>query len=435
VRIAPEPEHLPRESEASSRSHDVITERRHSSSFRSSSALGGASPGGLWDANGALIVSNPGGYLNKLGAGGDVVDWEVVLTNLQREKKRAIARQEEQYVNRSLFCLESSSSIRELCIKLVELPAFTYLVLVLILTNCCFLLLEQPLCKATGPFEVETQNDLYQKMLYVNLDCSGWPALKHTLDVSETFFTVAFTLEMVLKIIARGFVLHKHAYLRDGWNRLDAIVVVASILSSLQVVSQGGVFKTIRVLRPLRMMTRIKGMQPLINTIVRSIYRLFDVAPAPLLPFSYPARAALAKRLHLLIPCRALQVLLLLIFCFVVFSLFGIDLFGGKLRGRCFVDPDTAVNVRPPLLFEIWRSMRSKEVAAFHCVREGCVGSRIASGSEGVAGVPTDIHASGQVPHDQPAGAPSPALPCRARCCLVLQAARCARPTALPFVV
>ena len=26
---------------------------------------------------------------------------------------------------------------------------------------------------------------------------------------------------MVLKIFARGFVLHKHAYLRDPWNWLD----------------------------------------------------------------------------------------------------------------------------------------------------------------------------------------------------------------------
>ena len=40
-----------------------------------------------------------------------------VLKHLQREKKRALARSEEHYVNRSLYCLTSSSSLRETLIK------------------------------------------------------------------------------------------------------------------------------------------------------------------------------------------------------------------------------------------------------------------------------------------------------------------------------
>ena len=211
----------------------------------------------------------------------EVVDWQIVLTSLQREKKRAIARKEEQYVNRSLFCLESSSSIRELCIKVVEMPVFSGTVLILIAVNCIFLALDEPLCKNTGAYEKETQNDLYQRMLYQQLDCSWWPAMSKALDASEIFFTVAFTLEMVLKIVARGFVLHKHAYLRDSWNCLDALVVVASLLGASQLFSQGDVFKTVRVFRPLRAMTRIKGMQPLMSTIGRSVNRLKDVPPHP----------------------------------------------------------------------------------------------------------------------------------------------------------
>ena len=39
-------------------------------------------------------------------------------------------------------------------------------------------------------------------------------------------FAVVYTLEMILKVLARGFVLHKHAYLRDPWNRLDFVVVM-----------------------------------------------------------------------------------------------------------------------------------------------------------------------------------------------------------------
>jgi hypothetical protein len=40
------------------------------------------------------------------------------------------------------------------------------------------------------------------------------------------FFSVAFTIEFFLKAIGMGFIHHKNAYLRDGWNWIDFIVVV-----------------------------------------------------------------------------------------------------------------------------------------------------------------------------------------------------------------
>ena len=39
-------------------------------------------------------------------------------------------------------------------------------------------------------------------------------------------FAAIYTLEMILKIISKGFALHKYAYLRDPWNWLDFIVVI-----------------------------------------------------------------------------------------------------------------------------------------------------------------------------------------------------------------
>lgn len=38
--------------------------------------------------------------------------------------------------------------------------------------------------------------------------------------------TYLFLAEAFLKILAQGFVLHKNAYLRDGWNVMDFIVVL-----------------------------------------------------------------------------------------------------------------------------------------------------------------------------------------------------------------
>ena len=42
----------------------------------------------------------------------------------------------------------------------------------------------------------------------------------------EYVFVVIFTLEAILKVIAYGFVLHSGAYLRNGWNVLDFVIVV-----------------------------------------------------------------------------------------------------------------------------------------------------------------------------------------------------------------
>ena len=39
-------------------------------------------------------------------------------------------------------------------------------------------------------------------------------------------FACLYSLEMIVKIVASGFVFHKHAYLRDPWNILDFVVVI-----------------------------------------------------------------------------------------------------------------------------------------------------------------------------------------------------------------
>ena len=45
-------------------------------------------------------------------------------------------------------------------------------------------------------------------------------------DLVEIIFLVIFTVEAVMKILAYGFILHSGAYLRNGWNILDFIIVV-----------------------------------------------------------------------------------------------------------------------------------------------------------------------------------------------------------------
>ena len=44
-------------------------------------------------------------------------------------------------------------------------------------------------------------------------------------SVIGQMITIVFILEFILKVIGMGFVLEEGTYLRDGWNKLDFIVV------------------------------------------------------------------------------------------------------------------------------------------------------------------------------------------------------------------
>ena len=47
-------------------------------------------------------------------------------------------------------------------------------------------------------------------------------------------FTAIFTVELVLRVMALGFVLHRYSYLRDPWNWLDFIVVLFSFADPIR---------------------------------------------------------------------------------------------------------------------------------------------------------------------------------------------------------
>lgn len=47
------------------------------------------------------------------------------------------------------------------------------------------------------------------------------------LDKMNIFFTAIFILEALMKIIAKGLILHKDSFLRNGWNIIDTAVVIS----------------------------------------------------------------------------------------------------------------------------------------------------------------------------------------------------------------
>ena len=46
----------------------------------------------------------------------------------------------------------------------------------------------------------------------------------------DMIFLALYTTEMILKILGMGFMLNENSYLRDGWNLIDFIVVIAGYL-------------------------------------------------------------------------------------------------------------------------------------------------------------------------------------------------------------
>ena len=143
-------------------------------------------------------------------------------------------------------------------------------------------------------------------------------------------FTVAFTLECVLKIFAMGFLpscytppvdaeakakpsrpgdpIHVGSYLSDGWNRLDFFVVVTSFLAQLPFVPNVTMFRTLRVLRPLRSLNAIPRLKGLVGAMISSVPQILNAT-------------------------------VVILFMFVVFGILMLQLYSGKSNFRCRYTP------------------------------------------------------------------------------------------------
>jgi hypothetical protein len=62
--------------------------------------------------------------------------------------------------------------------------------------------------------------------LYDYSDRDSLTTYNQIIDKMNMIFTLIYTGEAILKIIALGFVLHKNSYLREAWNCIDLIVVI-----------------------------------------------------------------------------------------------------------------------------------------------------------------------------------------------------------------
>ena len=87
--------------------------------------------------------------------------------------------------------------------------------------------------------------------VFLALDKEVEMVTKNNETIDFVFLNI-YTLEMVLKIIAMGFFMRAHSYLRDSWNILDFLVVILGWISYLFGGEDISAIKVIRILRPLR---------------------------------------------------------------------------------------------------------------------------------------------------------------------------------------
>lgn len=93
-------------------------------------------------------------------------------------------------------------------------------------------------------------------------------------------FTAIFTIEMLAKVIANGFILGKECYMKSGWNVMDGLLVTISLIdivitmfarSSPKIFGMLKAFRLLRALRPLRVISRAPGLKLVVQTLLYSL--------------------------------------------------------------------------------------------------------------------------------------------------------------------
>ncbi|NXN07888.1 SCN5A protein, partial [Indicator maculatus] len=125
-------------------------------------------------------------------------------------------------------------------------------------------------------------------------------SIRNMLAFLDKMFTFVFVLEMILKWVAYGF----KKYFTNAWCWLDFFIVGVSLINLFG--SSFGPMKslrTLRALRPLRALSRFEGMRVVVNALLGAIPSIMNV-------------------------------LLVCLIFWLIFSIMGVNLFAGKF-GKC----------------------------------------------------------------------------------------------------
>ncbi|XP_072945832.1 muscle calcium channel subunit alpha-1-like [Epargyreus clarus] len=155
----------------------------------------------------------------------------------------------------SFFVFSQTNCFRVTCYKIQINSWFKNLILVCILASSLMLAMEDPV----GSKANESTSDILKKIDY--------------------FFTLVFTMELLLKLITYGLIFHKDAFCRSAFNNLDLLVVIVSLISLTgnNNVSYIKILRVFRVLRPLRAINRAKGLKHVVQCVIVAIKTIGNI--------------------------------------------------------------------------------------------------------------------------------------------------------------
>jgi len=159
---------------------------------------------------------------------------------------------------------ESMPQLRSCCRDVVNTQSFDNVVMIFILLSSICLAMESP--------SVEDGSDMRQ-----------------FLDIAGHVFTVVFSIEMIIKILALHFFVvgdgvegigrADGAYIMSEWNQLDFFLVMVSWVDMAFMIAKVGgneikmlrILRMLRTLRPLRMISRAPGLKMVVNSLISSL--------------------------------------------------------------------------------------------------------------------------------------------------------------------
>ena len=80
-----------------------------------------------------------------------------------------------------------------------------------------------------------------------------------TYSIYRFVFLGIYTIEMIIKVLAKGFILNNYTYLRNPWNWLDFLVISSGYLTSFIDMGNLAGLRTFRVLRALKTVSIMPG--------------------------------------------------------------------------------------------------------------------------------------------------------------------------------
>ena len=190
-------------------------------------------------------------------------DYNKNLTGIEKKRKEWQKINKLFKNNESEFFIPQDNWFRIFCMKLINKKWFDFFILIIIILSSI--------------------------RLIADTFISGYTFVL-LFDICDAIFNIIFLIEAALKICALGFSLDEGSYLRDNWNKIDALIVLCSfiefhnlfqkyfmqnnITSSIEFLK---VLRLLRTLRPLRFISHNLQLKLIITSLFDSISQIINV--------------------------------------------------------------------------------------------------------------------------------------------------------------